>query len=133
MLFSLSAICRACRGSLTEEAKPHPPEDSATASSRETRHTLPRKVYVQEESASPSSEESNETVSNYIVNKNSLAVLRCFCFKTIGYPAISFSIEIVLLLLVRLRIRNTGIMKRQSHRASFTATRVSNELQANRL
>ena len=67
-LFSLSAICRACRGSLTEEAKPQPPEEIATTCYRETRCTLPRKVYVQEESVSPSSEESNGTVSNHIVN-----------------------------------------------------------------
>lgn len=67
-LCSLSAICRACRGSLTEEAKPQPPEEIDTTCYRETRRTLPRKVYVQEESVSPSSEESNGTVSNYIVN-----------------------------------------------------------------
>ena len=40
---------------------------SFTAGSRETWRTLPSKVYVQEESATPSSDESNGTVSNYIV------------------------------------------------------------------
>ena len=66
-LCSLSAICRACRGSLTEAAKPQPPEEIATTCYRETRRTLPRKVHVQEESVSPSSEESNGTVSRIIL------------------------------------------------------------------
>ena len=83
-LCSLSAICRACRGSLTEEAKPQPPEEIDTTCYREIRRTLPRKVYVQEESVSPSSEESNGTVRNYIViiTKKTLVELRgCFCVK----------------------------------------------------
>ena len=53
---------------MTEEEKLYPPRDSETAGSRETWRTLPSKVYVQEESATPSSDESNGTVSNYIVN-----------------------------------------------------------------
>ena len=80
-LFSLSAICRASRGSLTEEAKPQSPEEIATTCYRETRRTLSRKVYVQGESVSPSIEESNGTVSNYIVNnekKNVSRALRLF-------------------------------------------------------
>ena len=80
-LCSLSAICRACRGLLTEEAKPQPPEEIDTTCYREIRRTLPRKVYVQEESVSPSSEESNGTVSNILlITKKTLVELRgCFC------------------------------------------------------
>ena len=80
-LCSLSAICRACRGSLKEAAKPQPPEEIATTCCRETRRTLPRKVHVQEESVSPSSEESNGTVSNILlITKKTLVELRgCFC------------------------------------------------------
>ena len=84
----MSAICRACCGFLTEEEKLYPPRDSETASSRETWRTLPSKVYVQEESATPSSDESNGMVSNYIVKKKIIPELRCFWSKTCGYPAI---------------------------------------------
>ena len=82
-LCSLSAICRACRGSLTEEVKPQPPEEIDNTCYREIRRTLPRKVYVQEESVSPSSEESNGTVSNILlITKKTLVELRgCFCVK----------------------------------------------------
>ena len=80
-LCSLSAICRACRGSLTEEAKPQPPEEIDTTCYREIRRTLPCKVYVQEESVSASSEESDGTVSNILlITKKTLVELRgCFC------------------------------------------------------
>ena len=80
-LCSLSAICRACRGSLTEEAKPQPPEEIDTTCYREIRRTLPCKVYVQEESVSASSEESNGTVSNILlITKKTLVELSgCFC------------------------------------------------------
>ena len=80
-LCSLSAICRACRGSLTEEAKPEPPEEIDTTCYREIRRTLPCKVYVQEESVSASSEESDGTVSNILlITKKTLVELRgCFC------------------------------------------------------
>ena len=80
-LFSLSAICRGCLGLLTEDAKPQSPEEIATTCYREPWRTLSRKVYMQGKSVSPSIEESNETVSNYIVNnenKNVSRALRLF-------------------------------------------------------